>query len=122
MIRILTISLMSLVWVGASAGSAGAEQHPGIRLERPMFQAADGTRLRAIVTKPQSARGRGPAILFVQWLSCDSVEIPTGDKDGWALMLEQVVRRSGALVFWRQLRDHASMSRVLSLLISVGGH
>jgi pimeloyl-ACP methyl ester carboxylesterase len=104
MIRILTIALMSLVWVGASAGSAASEQHAGIRLERPMFQAADGTRLRAIVTKPQSARGRGPAILFVQWLSCDSVEIPTGDKDGWALMLEQVVRRSGALVWRTQKR------------------
>jgi dienelactone hydrolase len=82
------------------AGPAASEQHPGIRLERPAFQAADGTRLRAIVTRPVAARGRLPAILFVQWLSCDSVAIPERDKDGWALMLEGLVRRSGALV-WR---------------------
>ncbi|HEX8233336.1 MAG TPA: alpha/beta fold hydrolase [Caulobacteraceae bacterium] len=57
-------------------------------------------RLRAVVTKPEAARGRVPAILYVQWLSCDSIAIPPQPKDGWELMLQRLVRDSGALV-WR---------------------
>jgi pimeloyl-ACP methyl ester carboxylesterase len=36
-----------------------------------------------------------PAILLVQWLSCDSIESPLGATDGWSKTLQGVAERSG---------------------------
>jgi pimeloyl-ACP methyl ester carboxylesterase len=65
-----------------------------------MLRARDGVKLRTIVTRPRAASGRLPAILFVQWLSCDTIELPANAHDGWSEMIRGVVRRSSALV-WR---------------------
>ncbi|MFO1400132.1 MAG: alpha/beta hydrolase [Steroidobacteraceae bacterium] len=56
-----------------------------------------GYRLRFIKTRPHGARGRLPAVYFVQWLSCDSVEIGRSE-DGWTAMLKSLVRDSGMVV------------------------
>ena len=54
-----------------------------------------GHRLRTIVTKPRDAKGRLPAILFVQWLSCDSVEVLNNPSDGVERMLRVLASKSG---------------------------
>jgi len=77
-----------------------AEVHPGMVVEPLVLTVANGTRLRAVVTKPQGAQGRLPAILFVPWLSCSTVAIPRENLDGWSVMLQRLVRESGAVV-WR---------------------
>jgi pimeloyl-ACP methyl ester carboxylesterase len=56
-----------------------------------------GDRLRAFVTKPKQASGKLPAILFVSWLSCATVET-TDTTDTWSLMLREVAEKSGALM------------------------
>ena len=38
-----------------------------------------GERLRTFITRPNIATGRVPAIFFVGWLSCDSMEYPDAD-------------------------------------------
>ena len=76
------------------------EVHPGITVEPTVLTARDGTRLRAVVTKPDGSRGRLPAILYVQWLSCDTIAIPATPSSGWDLMLQRLVRETWALV-WR---------------------
>jgi pimeloyl-ACP methyl ester carboxylesterase len=38
----------------------------------------DGSRLRTLVTRPDGASGRIPAIFFVQWVSCGSIELAGG--------------------------------------------
>jgi dienelactone hydrolase len=85
----------------ALAHAACAEQsYPGIETTNENLTLRDGAKLRTIVTKPIGASAPLPAILFVQWLSCDSIEISDSPRDGWSRMLERVVRESNALV-WR---------------------
>lgn len=86
----------------ASAAETTREIFPGIAAERVSVLADDGARLQAYVTKPRGRNGKLPAILFVQWLSCGSVELPAdaADKDGWSVMLERLVTDSNVLV-WR---------------------
>jgi len=74
-----------------------AETHPGLDTEYGELLPGDGARLRTIVTKPQRATGRLPAVLFVQWLSCDSVELRPDAKDGWSVMLRRLITESGML-------------------------
>lgn len=54
-----------------------------------------GHRLRTIITKPVNQAGRLPTLLFVQWLSCDSIESPLGPNDGWSKTLHALAAKSG---------------------------
>jgi len=101
------LSFFAVIATGATAQASvapppptAAEVHPGMVVEPLVLTVADGTRLRAVVTKPQGAQGRLPAILFVPWLSCSTVAIPRENLDGWSVMLQRLVRESGAVV-WR---------------------
>jgi len=52
-----------------------------------------GYRVRTYTTRPATARGRLPVVVFIPWLSCDAVEAPFGPRtDGWAKMLNVVMR------------------------------
>lgn len=91
----------SLLLAQKNAGAAETrENHPNIDTSYGTLSLRDGVKLQTIVTKPAGATGRLPAILFVQWLSCDTVAISDSPRDGWSAMLKQIVRRSNALV-WR---------------------
>ena len=57
-----------------------------------------GHRLRTIVTKPKGATGRLPGLFLAGWLSCDSVESPVGEPDGFARLLRHVMTQSGYVV------------------------
>lgn len=94
--RILVIATALLF----SALAHAVETHPNITTSYGTLTLRDGVKLQTIVTKPTNATGRLPAILFVQWLSCDTVATSDHPRDGWSAMLKQVVRRSNALV-WR---------------------
>jgi hypothetical protein len=94
--RAFIIAAASMFCILADA----AETHPNIATSYGTLTLRDGAKLQTIVTKPANATGRLPAILFVQWLSCDTVAISDQPRDGWSAMLKQIVRRSNALV-WR---------------------
>ncbi len=83
-----------------AAEAKSPESHPGIETSYGTLALRDGIKLQTIITKPRGRQGRLPAILFVQWLSCDTVAISTNPRDGWSAMLRRIVRESGALV-WR---------------------
>jgi pimeloyl-ACP methyl ester carboxylesterase len=117
----------------------GREALEGVDAQYGELVTRDGTRLRTMVTRPQGASGRLPAILFVQWLSCDSVELKPGAGDGWSRMLRRVIQESGAVVlrvdkrgvggsgggpcsaldYETELADHREALRYLSQLTSV---
>lgn len=86
----------------AAEAPATPEVFAGVRVEATTLVADDGARLQAIVTRPEASKGRLPAILFIQWLSCSPVSIPAdqAEKDGWSVMLESLITHSGAVV-WR---------------------
>jgi pimeloyl-ACP methyl ester carboxylesterase len=56
---------------------------------------AQGNQLRTIVTKPKTAHGKVPAIFFVGWLSCDSVEYTKGETDGFGAIFWRLIETSG---------------------------
>lgn len=105
MIRVLkaiaALAITSAWFVQSHAIAAETrETHPNITTSYGTLTLRDGVKLQTIVTKPSAATGRLPAILFVQWLSCDTVAISDHPRDGWSAMLKHIVRRSNALV-WR---------------------
>ena len=74
------------------------ENVPGVRTRYGFVEVSGGARLRTIVTRPAGASGPLPAILFVDWLACSTVELPASNTGGWADMMRGVVQRSQAVV------------------------
>jgi len=72
------------------------ERNEGLETTYTSVAAQGGHRVRLIVTRPQGATGALPAILFIPWLSCSSVEYPRGPSDGWGRMLQMMMRDTGA--------------------------
>src|SRR5438128_3510628 len=60
-------------------------------------QVADnaGHKLRTFVTRPKNAAARVPVIFFVGWLSCDSMEYPDGETDGFGALMLRLIDKSG---------------------------
>jgi pimeloyl-ACP methyl ester carboxylesterase len=53
-------------------------------------------RLRTFVTRPNNASGKVPAIFFVGWLSCDTMESPDPKpNDGFGILLRRLIDLSG---------------------------
>ncbi|HEX5786861.1 MAG TPA: alpha/beta hydrolase [Woeseiaceae bacterium] len=95
------VALLGLIVTAPSAGSdlqrrAGAadETHPGIVTTYGSLDVAGRVELRTILTRPEGVQ-KPPVIQFVQWLSCDTVEIGPDAADGWSQMLRGMVRNSG---------------------------
>jgi pimeloyl-ACP methyl ester carboxylesterase len=72
--------------------------------KREVFQNADvqydfvtnshGEKLRTYITRPKNASGKIPVVFFVGWLSCDSMEYPNGETDGFGTFLRRVIDQS----------------------------
>ncbi|HEV8632120.1 MAG TPA: hypothetical protein VGV61_17530 [Thermoanaerobaculia bacterium] len=86
------------------AGGAALEAIPGLDTVYDSLTTADGVRLRTITTRPTGARGRLPAILFVQWLSCDTIELPASGGSGWNRMMRRVAQESGLVMMRTEKR------------------
>ena len=80
------------------------ETHPGLDTTPGTLTTRDGTRLRTVVTRPAGARRPLPAILFVQWLSDSTIELPASADDGWSRMLKRVARESGLVMMRTEKR------------------
>jgi pimeloyl-ACP methyl ester carboxylesterase len=79
--------------------SAGPpETIPGVESRYGVLGTRDGLRLRTIVTRPPGATGRRPGLYFVQWLSCDTVELPENARSGWTRMLRRIAAESGLVM------------------------
>lgn len=56
---------------------------------------SQGLKLRRIITYPQNANGKLPALFMVGWLSCDSAEQPRGTEDGFVELMHEIASRLG---------------------------
>jgi pimeloyl-ACP methyl ester carboxylesterase len=82
--------------IGLTLPPAPLEDIPGVLSRYGSLRTPDGLRLRTILTRPEGSTGRLPALYFVQWLSCDSIEYPLNPDDhGWQQMLQLLASRSG---------------------------
>jgi pimeloyl-ACP methyl ester carboxylesterase len=66
------------------------EAFPGVEVVYTAIRNPKGPLQRAILTRPAKSTGRRPAILFVPWLSCDSVESPNGAAPGIDQLLQRI--------------------------------
>jgi pimeloyl-ACP methyl ester carboxylesterase len=73
----------------------GREHIPGAEVFLSSARSATGFPLRVFITRPQSTTGRLPVLFMVGWLSCDSVEQPSGPQDGFVQLLYDLAGRSG---------------------------
>jgi dienelactone hydrolase len=97
-------------------GGRPFETHPGLDTIAGTLETRDGTRLRTITTKPAGSTQRLPAILFVQWLSCDTIELQPAADDGWARMMKRVARESGLVMMRTEKRGVGDSEGVCSSL------
>jgi pimeloyl-ACP methyl ester carboxylesterase len=86
--------------VSATLAAMARERMPGVEVVYTQVTNARGPRQRAILTRPEKAQGRLPAVLFVPWLSCDSIESPEGAAPGIDTLLQRIAADSG----WAMLR------------------
>ena len=54
-----------------------------------------GEKLRTFITRPKGKTGKVPVIFFVGWLSCDSMEYPNGETDGFGSFILRLTNQSG---------------------------
>jgi len=86
--------------IAATLGALPREQIAGVETAYTQVANPRGMQQRAILTRPQGTTGRLPAILFVPWLSCDSVEAPGTPRPGINQLLHRLAAESG----WAMLR------------------
>lgn len=86
------------------AGNKPLEKIPGLDSIYDVLTTRDGVRLRTILTKPEGRTGKLPAILFVQWLSCDTIELPSSSNHGWSRMMRRVAQESGVVMMRTEKR------------------
>src|SRR6266536_1218601 len=71
---------------------APRESYPNADVIYDSVTSPNGNRLRTIITKPHEAKAKLPVIFVAGWLSCDSVEAPTGTKDASGLVFQGLAR------------------------------
>jgi pimeloyl-ACP methyl ester carboxylesterase len=52
-------------------------------------------KLRTFISHPKNASGKVPVLFFVGWLSCDSIESPQGETDGFSALILRLIDQSG---------------------------
>lgn len=80
------------------ATPARLEDYPGRTTVYGVLETPEGRHLRTIGVYPDDIPAPLPAVYFVQWLSCDSVDGPVAtDDDGWEAMLSAIASRLNAV-------------------------
>ena len=107
----LTFALAASLCASLLSPRAGAARrpHPSAQEKpapvRERFQNAEviydwvsnkrGDKLRTFITRPKNSAGKVPAIFFVGWLSCDSMEYAKGETDGFGALMLRLIEQSG---------------------------
>jgi pimeloyl-ACP methyl ester carboxylesterase len=92
--RLLPALLIPLI-VLPSLDAQKREQFRNADVMYSLVSDHEGDQLRTLVTKPKAASAKVPAIFFVGWLSCDSVEYPNGETDGFGAIFWRLIEQSG---------------------------
>lgn len=92
--QILAIVLLSAL-VAAGPAPAKHEHFADSDVLYGWVTNANGEKLRTFVTRPKNIAGKAPVIFFVGWLSCDSMEYPDGETDGFGALILRLINTSG---------------------------
>jgi hypothetical protein len=94
--------LLLILLCGSVSPSIRAQTHEKFQNAEVIYDLVSdnhGDQLRTLITRPKVSTGRVPAIFFVGWLSCDSVEYPLGETDGFGTIFWRLVEQSGYATF-----------------------
>ena len=85
--------------IQASAQTSGTARPPREQFQNAVAQYdwvknPQGQRIRTIVTRPKATTGKVPAIFFVGWLSCDTVEYANGETDAFGAIFWRLIETS----------------------------
>src|SRR5215470_8813262 len=78
-----------------NASAPPREQFKNVFAQYDWVTNAKGQKIRTIITRPKNADGKVPAIFFVGWLSCDSVEYVNGETDAFGAIFWRLIETSG---------------------------
>jgi pimeloyl-ACP methyl ester carboxylesterase len=94
---VIYIACSATIWCQAPPANSShkREQFRNADITYDWVTNSQGQKIRTFVTKPKSASGKVPAIFFVGWLSCDSVEYPDGETDGFGTIFWRLIEQSG---------------------------
>lgn len=95
--RLALVALLTSVvlWCQPLPVQPKREQFQNANVIYAWAQDSAGHKLRTFVTRPKNVAGKSPAIFFVGWLSCDSVEYPDGETDAFGAILRRLIEQSG---------------------------
>jgi alpha-beta hydrolase superfamily lysophospholipase len=79
----------------SGAAAPPREQFKNVVAQYDWVTNPKGQRIRTIVTRPKSTTGKIPAIFFVGWLSCDSIEYVNGETDAFGAIFWRLIETSG---------------------------
>jgi pimeloyl-ACP methyl ester carboxylesterase len=101
LIRMRRTTALILLLAAASAvaqAPPATEALEGLETVHAMLPNARGFRVQTILTRPAGASGRLPALMLVQWLSCDGVEVRAAELDGMLTLTRQLALESGMVM------------------------
>ncbi len=120
MLRLLVVAVLMLAPAAAKSEARLVGDLPrkdakplvdlrGLETEYGVVRTSEGSRLRAILTRPARTTGRLPAIMLAQWVSCGSLDVPA-DRPG---LVRELAQKSG-MVFVRIERSGTGDSEGIS--------
>jgi pimeloyl-ACP methyl ester carboxylesterase len=95
-----TTALLLLIVAASAMAQAppATEALPGLETVHGMLPNGRGFDVQTILTRPAGARGRLPAVMLVQWLSCDSVEVGGAELDGMMTVTRRLALASAMVM------------------------
>jgi len=96
---VLTLAATNLADELPRKAKTPRESYPNVDVIYDSIITPHGERLRTIITKPHDAKRKLPVIFVVGWLSCDSVEAPTGTKDATGIVFQGLAQLPGFCLF-----------------------
>src|SRR6266568_2039529 len=92
---LIAVLLLSCILLSQTTPAPQRERFQNAEVIYGWAQDNAGHKLRTFITRPKGATGKVPAIFFVGWLSCDSVEYPQGETDGFGAIFWRLIEQSG---------------------------
>ena len=92
----LTLALLVTLATASQQAPAKREHFPNADVLYDWVTNGRGEKMRTYVTRPKNFSAKVPAIFFVGWLSCDTMESPDPKPDdGFGILLGRLIDQSG---------------------------
>jgi len=94
--RIVAVALLATSMLATAQDARPREHFAHATVQYDWVTNQRGDKLRTFVTRPTGTTGKVPAIFFVGWLSCDSMEYPSEHpSDGFGVLMRRLIDQSG---------------------------